>query len=106
MLLVATPARAEAIRSVTHIDILPDKIEVGERILRDYTSAVRHDPGVTAITLSQQIDTPNHFVLQQITVSRAAYDRHIEANYTVRFRAKLKPLLRSPWDERLTRDTP
>ena len=94
---------AEAIHTVTHIDFMPSKIGA-EAALDRYLATASHDPDVVYIELLQQMSAPNHFTLLETLKNQSAYNAHVEAPYTRRFRAEIHDALGSPYDERLFRE--
>jgi quinol monooxygenase YgiN len=88
---------------VTHVDIVPDSVVAGAALLRQYALESRRDPGVVRFELLQQGDRPNHFTIVSVWENQKAFDAHLAAAHTKSMRAKLQPLLGSPFDERLHR---
>jgi quinol monooxygenase YgiN len=98
------PASAQPIISSVNVDVMPDHRSKGTDILLDYLREAKKDPDLTDIRLQQQIGSPNHFILSQTMSDKAAYDRHVQADYVRKFRSDLYPHLGGPWDERLFQD--
>jgi quinol monooxygenase YgiN len=98
------PALAQSIHSSVNIDIMPDELATGMTVLKDYLRDAKNDRTLEAIQLSQRIDAPNHFMLDQRMADKSQYEAHIQAAYVRKFRERLFPCLGSPWDERLYQD--
>jgi quinol monooxygenase YgiN len=98
------PSTAEPIHSSVNIDVRPDHLADGMKVLQDYLREAKRDTDLTDIRLEQQLGLPNHFILNQSMADKATYDRHVQADYVRKFRDELYPHLGSPWDERLFHD--
>jgi quinol monooxygenase YgiN len=100
----AEPAPAQApaqpITAVTHIDFMPNHLDAVPA-LTHYIAQASHDPNILHIELFQQISAPNHYTLVDTFLNRAAYNAHVTASYTLKFRTIISPALGAPYDERL-----
>jgi quinol monooxygenase YgiN len=97
-------ALAQSVHSSVNIDIMPDHLADGMMVLKDYLAEAKSDRTLESIQLSQRLDAPNHFMLDQRMADKSRYDAHVQAAYVRKFRERLFPSLGSPWDERLYRD--
>ena len=97
------PTPDEPIHTVTHVDFMPNHVQ-SVAALESYVAQEKHDPNLLHVELLQQISAPNHFTLLETFRNLRAYNAHIEAESTRRFRAQVEPALGSPFDERLFRD--
>src|SRR2546423_215222 len=88
---------------VTHVDVDPQNVPVAEPLLVNFVIDSRNDRGVKSFTLITQEGTDNHFQLIEVFRDMRAFDAHVSAAHTVRFRTNLDPLLGAPYDERLYR---
>jgi quinol monooxygenase YgiN len=61
----------------------------------------RKDPGAVRFEAFQQEGHPNHFTIFEVWQTRKAFDAHLAAEHTKRFRQALQPMLGSPFRERL-----
>ena len=86
---------------VTHVDIVPNKVVEGKQLLKQYAVESRKDKGAVRVEVLMQVSRPNHFTLVEVWQNKQAYDAHVEAAHTRDFRAKVLPLLGSPFDERM-----
>jgi quinol monooxygenase YgiN len=101
------PAQApnQPITAVTHIDFMPNHTDAVPA-LTAYVAHASHDPNLLHIELFQQISAPNHYTLIETLRNRAAYNAHVTAAYTLKFRTIISPALGSPYDERLQTQVP
>jgi len=86
---------------VTFVDITPPNRDPGTVLCKQYVADTRRDPGITSVEVLAQTNRPNHLVIHQVWQNLAAYERHEAAQHTKDFRAKLLPMLGSPFDQRL-----
>lgn len=96
---------AEPITVVTHVDVIPPFTEAGRDLLKQFTTASRQDAGATRVEVFEELARPNHSTVVEIWASRQAYETHLAADHTRAYRAKLQPMLGSPFDERLHHQT-
>jgi quinol monooxygenase YgiN len=86
---------------VTHVDVMPKYTEAGRELLKQFAVTSRGDAGSVRIEVLEELLRPNHSTIVEVWKDRKAYDDHLEAEPTRSFRAKLQPMLGSPFDERL-----
>jgi quinol monooxygenase YgiN len=102
---------------VSHIDIAPQKalgtsieefiIAVGDAtrdaaiLLQQLAVSCHKDTNCRTFEVLQQIDSPNHFTVLQHWTTAAAFEAHEAGNDVRQIRAKLQPILGSPFDERV-----
>lgn len=108
---------AQDVYVVSHIDIAP-KFVPGETItdigvaitaatkqalvlLADLAASCHRDANCRSFDILEQVDAPNHFTLVQHWTSADAFDAHEAASEVRDIRAKLQPILGSPFDERV-----
>jgi quinol monooxygenase YgiN len=104
--LIDAPARSDDLGEVvvvTHIDIIPGSVDQAERFLEPFVTDSRNDPGVKYFTLITWDPTTNHFQLIEVFQDMRAFNAHVSAEHTVKFRNALQPLIGAPYDERLYR---
>jgi quinol monooxygenase YgiN len=100
------PAAAEEpLYVVTHVDVMPKFTKAARDLLNQFAVDSRKDAGAVRIEVYQELSRPNHSTVVEVWSSRKAYDDHLEAAHTRAYRAKLQPMLGSPFDERLHRLT-
>lgn len=86
---------------VTHIDAEPNFTKDAMGLLQTFASDSRKDPGSVRIEVLEEDGRPNHFTVVEVWQDKKAYEAHLGRNHTKEFRAKLLPMLGSPFDERL-----
>jgi len=108
--LMGAPAHADGFADrfrevviVTHVDVDPQNVGVAEPLLVTFVEDSRDDPGVKSFTLITQDPTTNHFQLIEVFRDMRAFDDHVSADHTIKFRTFLQPLLGAPYDVRLYR---
>jgi quinol monooxygenase YgiN len=97
----AAKSATGAIYVVTHVDVPPPKKDECIAALKALVEASRKDPGSVRFDIFQQGTRPNHFSVVEIWKSQAAYDAHIIAADTKKFRDQLTPMSGALYDERL-----
>lgn len=83
------------------MDLTPNYIVDGTKLLQQFASDSHKDKGVVRFELLGDVSRKNHFTIISVWENQAAFDAHLEANHTKQFREKLQPMLGSPFDERL-----
>jgi quinol monooxygenase YgiN len=86
---------------LTHVDIVPPKLDEGTDLLLEFVADTRDSPGLVRSKLLRQTARKNHFELLWVWRSQADYERHLGNPATRQFRARLKPLLGSPVMDRV-----
>jgi len=106
MEIAATPAGKNgrgAVVVVTHVDVPPPKKDECIAALKTLVADSRKDPGSVRFDVFQQGNRPNHFSVVEIWKSQSAYEAHITAVSTKKFRDQLTPMSGALYDERLYR---
>ena len=96
-------AAEEPLYVVTHVDVMPKFTADGRELLLQFAADSRKDAGAVRIEVFEELGRPNHSTVVEVWESRKAYDDHLGADHTRAYRAKLQPMLGSPFDERLHR---
>jgi quinol monooxygenase YgiN len=102
--LMGAPAHADGFAEVvvvTHVDIDPQFVPQAEPLLIGFVEDSRNDPGVKTFILITQEGTNNHFQLIEVFRDMRAFDAHVSAAHTVKFRTNLQQFIGAPYDERL-----
>jgi quinol monooxygenase YgiN len=86
---------------VTHIDAEPNFTADAMKALQTFAADSRKDPGALSMQILEETARPNHFTVVEIWRDQKAYESHLALGHTRQFRAKLLPMLGSPFDERL-----
>ena len=92
---------AGAVFVVTHVDVPPPKKDECISLLKALTGDSRKEPGAPRFEVFQQTSRPNHFSVVEIWKDQSAYDAHITAAHTKKFREQLTPMSGALYDERL-----
>ena len=92
---------AGAVFVVTHVDVPPPKKDECISLLKALTGDSRKEPGAPRFEVFQQTSRPNHFTVVEIWKDQNAYDAHITAAHTKKFREQLTPMSGALYDERL-----
>ena len=88
---------------VTHVDVPPPKKDDCIAALKTLVADSRKEPGSVRFDVFQQGSRPNHFSVVEIWKNQRAYDAHIMAAHTKKFRDQLTPMSGALYDERLYR---
>jgi quinol monooxygenase YgiN len=96
-------AADERLYVVTHVDVMPKFTDAARDLLKQFAVDSRKDAGAVRIEVLEELGRPNHSTVVEIWASRQAYEDHLAADHTKAYRAKLQPMLGSPFDERLHR---
>jgi len=92
-----------AIYVVTHVDVPPPKKDECVAALKALVADSRKEAGSARFEVFQQGSRPNHFSVVEIWKNQKAYDSHITAPHTKKFRDTLTPMTGALYDERLYR---
>jgi quinol monooxygenase YgiN len=96
-------AADERLYVVTHVDVMPKFTDAARDLLKQFAADSRKDAGAVRIEVLEELGRSNHSTVVEIWASRQAYEDHLAADHTKAYRAKLQPMLGSPFDERLHR---
>jgi len=100
--LMAAPsgARAQAIYSVTSIDLAAGAAAQGVAMLKQYREAARKAAGNMGVDVLQEMGRPNQFVVHETWADQAAFDANDKAAPSNELRDKVKALPDAPYFER------
>ena len=90
-----------AVFVVTHVDVPPPQKDDCISALKTLVGDSRKEAGAVRFEVFQQMSRPNHFSVVEIWKDRNAYDAHITAEHTKKFREQLTPMSGALYDERL-----
>jgi quinol monooxygenase YgiN len=90
-----------AIYVVTHVDVPPPKKDDCIAALKQLVADSRKEGNSMRFEVFQQGSRPNHFSVVEIWKNQSAYDAHIIAAHTKKFRDQLTPMTGALYDERL-----
>ena len=101
---VASTASAQsgggAIYGVTALDVTPNAAKEGAALLKQYRDGSLKQPGNLGVTLLQEADWPNRFIIYEGWKDEAAYEANEKSAHTAQLRDKLKPIAAAPYDRR------
>ncbi len=92
-----------AVVVVTHVDVPPPRKDECVAALKALVADSRKEPGALSFEVFQQGNRPNHFSVVEVWKNQRAYDAHITAAQTRKFRDQLTPMSGALYDERLYR---
>ena len=90
----------DAIYGVTALDVAPGAASQGIALLKQYRDGALKQAGNTGVTLLQEADWPNRFVIYDAWKDQAAYDANERAAHSAELRAKLASMGGAPYDRR------
>jgi quinol monooxygenase YgiN len=91
---------SNAVYGVTSLDVAPSAAGEGVALLKQYRDATLKQAGNLGVTLLQEVDWPNRFVIYEGWKDHAAMDANEKAAHTAQLRDKLKPIAGAPYDRR------
>src|SRR5262245_42818305 len=99
---VAASAQTDAavIYGVTALDVAPAAAADGVALLKQYRDKALKQAGNTGVTLLQEADRPNRFVIYEAWKDQAPYDANEKAAHSGELRDKLKSMGAAPYDRR------
>jgi quinol monooxygenase YgiN len=92
-----------AVHVVTHVDVPPPRKDECIAALKTLVADSRKEAGASRFEVFQQGNRPNHFSVVETWKNQKAYDAHITAAHTKKFRDQLTPMSGALYDERLYR---
>ena len=91
---------AAVIYGVTALDVAPGATSQGVALLKQYRDGALKQAGNMGVTLLQEADWPNRFVIYEGWKDQAAYDANEKAAHSAELRDKLKSMGGAPYDRR------
>ena len=89
-----------AIFVVTHVDVPPPRKDECIVALKALTADSRKEANAVRFEIFQQSSRPNHFTVVEVWKGDKAYETHITAPHTIKFRDTLTPMSGALYDER------
>jgi len=87
---------------VTHVDIMGPTLAVeAAKMLSEFAMESRKEAGSVRFEVYREVGRVNHFTVVEVWQNRAAFEKHLAGTNSKSFRAKVQPMLGSPFDERL-----
>jgi quinol monooxygenase YgiN len=105
-LLSALPAVAQAppgMYVATYVEVQPASVRQGAELVTRYATAARMQQGNVRAQALQELGQSNHFIIIEAWEDQPAFVTHGKAAHTLEFQERLKPIQRSPYDQRLHR---
>jgi quinol monooxygenase YgiN len=90
-----------AIFIVTHVDVIPPKLEEGLAATKGLFAPSSAEPGNVSYNVLQQISRANHMTLFEIWKNGDALDAHESAEFVRLYRQTLLPIAGSLYDQRV-----
>ncbi len=103
LMIMAEPAqtRTPALYVATYVDVQLTSINQGIGLIKQYRETTRAETGNSGVDAGQEIGRPNRFVIIEFWKDQSAFDAHEKAETTAEFRARLKAIQNSPYDQRV-----
>jgi autoinducer 2-degrading protein len=97
---VHAQSASDAIYGVTALDVAPGAASQGVELLRHYRDGALKQSGNMGVTLLQEADWPNRFVIYEGWRDQAAYEANEQSVHSGELRDKLKTMAAAPFDRR------
>src|SRR5215471_20178300 len=99
----AAPAQTgdAAIYVATYIDVQLGSADQGIALVKQYREASRLERRNSRVDVVQEIARPNRLVIIEVWRDQSSFETHERAEHTGRFRAQLKAIQNSPYDQRV-----
>ena len=88
------------IYGVMALDVPPGAANQGATLLRQYREGALKQPGNMGVTLLQELDWPNRFIVYEAWRDQAAFDASEKAAPSAELAGKLKAMSATPFDRR------
>jgi len=85
----------------TYVDVQPSSKNLGIALMAEYRETSRTESRNSSIDFVQETGRPNRFVIMEVWKDQSSFEAHEQAEYTARFRARLKAIHNSPYDQRV-----
>src|ERR1700733_1703800 len=102
LMATAPGARAQAIFSVTSLDLAAGSVAQGVTLLKQYRDEARKAPGNMGADVLQEKGRPNLFVVYETWADQAAFDANDKGAPSNELRDKVKAFADAPYFERRT----
>jgi quinol monooxygenase YgiN len=83
------------------VDVFPQFAADTAKLLQQFGTDSLKEPGAVRFESLQDVARTNHFTIVEVWQSRQAYETHLAADHSKRFREKIQPGLGSPFDDRM-----
>jgi quinol monooxygenase YgiN len=88
---------------VGYVDVLPPKQSAAIPALEQFRTACRQESSNQRCEIVRRLEQPNQFVTLQIWDRATSFDAHAQNPATIAIRDKFRPMLASPYDQRVHR---
>jgi (4S)-4-hydroxy-5-phosphonooxypentane-2,3-dione isomerase len=88
------------IYGVMALDVAPGAANEGATLLKQYRDGALKQPGNMGVTLLQELEWPNRFIVYETWRDQAAFDASEKAAPTAELASKLKSMNAAPFDRR------
>ncbi len=85
----------------TYVDVQPSSKNLGIALMAEYRETSRTESRNSSIDFVQETGRPNRSVIMEVWKDQSSFEAHEQAEYTARFRARLKAIHNSPYDQRV-----
>ena len=86
----------------TYVDVQLSSTKQSIALMAQYHEASRStERGNSGMDVIQEIGRPNRFVIMEVWKDQSSFEAHEQAEDTARFRARLKAIHNSPYDQRV-----
>jgi quinol monooxygenase YgiN len=106
LLLPASALIAQAPSGVyvaTYLEVQPASARQGAELATRYANAARMQPGNVRVQALQELGQTNRFIIIEAWQDQPSFAAQSKAAHTIEFQDRLKPIQRSPYDQRLHR---
>jgi quinol monooxygenase YgiN len=95
------PPSGRVVYVVTHLDVIPPRLDEAVRLLGPMAEAGRKDAGNGRLEVLQQQDRSNHFSIVEIWGNKRQLENHQATAHEIQFRNAIQPSIGGLYDERL-----
>jgi quinol monooxygenase YgiN len=95
------PPNGRVVYVVTHVDVIPPRLNDALGLLAPMAEAGRKDAGNERLDVLQQHDRSNHFSIVEIWSNKRQLENHQANPRTIQFRNAIQPSIGGLYDERL-----
>jgi quinol monooxygenase YgiN len=88
---------------VGYVDVVPPMQSAAISALEQFRTACRQETGNQRCEIARRLEQPNQFVMLQIWDRATSFDAHAQNSATIAIRGGVRPMLASPYDQRIHR---
>ncbi len=101
MLFAVMVMMSEMFYVATYIDVQPSSTSSGIALIEQYREASRTQEGNLGMDVVQETSRPSRFVIIEAWEDQSSFEAHEKSEPTAQFRARLKTIHNSPYDQRV-----